>query len=74
MSGLISAVVSRLRPSGEELRTAVLREMDPAHAGEFEPICLGPLGNVLCLAVVGAAALLTAPWRLLRRASRRHSR
>jgi hypothetical protein len=63
----LSFLASLLRPTGAEIHTLVSREMDPAHATEFEPICRGPLIGLLGLAAIGIACVVSLPIRLFRR-------
>ncbi len=70
MTSLVSSIASLLRPSGEELHRLVRREIDPAHASEFEAICYGPAGNALLLIGVVVCAAVVTPFRIISRLRR----
>ena len=46
-----------LKPSDREIRELAEREASPAAAGEFGPICRGPVVAVLLIAWAGLASL-----------------
>lgn len=63
---MIAKIFSVLRPSAGEIRELALRETDPSHWREFEPITLGFSLNACLLLLIGAAAFVTTPLRLVR--------
>lgn len=56
-----------LRPTAQDVRDLALRETDPLYYCEFEPIALGAAGNAAVLLIVGLAAAIALPVRLLAR-------
>lgn len=56
-----------LQPGPDEIERLALRETDPSHYAEFEPITRGPVAAVVIVLAVGMAAVLVTPFRLLRR-------
>jgi hypothetical protein len=56
-----------LKPSEREIRELAMRETDPAHLQEFQPIAKGPVIAVLILIRVGLALIPMALFRLLTR-------
>ena len=63
-------IADLLKPTDAEIRTVAVRETDPLHAGDFEPIAKGPLVALAILAAVGLAALPMTIFRLLLRGVR----
>lgn len=59
--GLLAA----LAPTSDEIRALARRETDPAEVEHFQPICRGPVMALLLLGLVGLAAVIVVPFRLL---------
>jgi len=68
---VLSRIIALLRPSPGAVRELALRETDPAHAHEFDPITLGPIGNGAILCGVALAAAVLVPLRLAMRLIRK---
>ena len=56
-----------LQPTPEEIEKLALRETDPLHYAEFEPLTRGPLFAALTIIGVGIAAIAITPLRLMSR-------
>ncbi len=54
-----------LKPTEDEIRELALRETDPAHVGDFQPITKGPVVAILILACVGLIAIPATVYRLV---------
>lgn len=54
-----------LKPTDWEIRALAVRETDPRHVAEFEPIVQGPVIALLILAAIGLAAVPMTLFRLL---------
>jgi hypothetical protein len=62
----MGSIVRRLRPTEREVSQLACRETDPRHIAQFTPITRGPVLAVLALLGIGLAAILCAPFWLLR--------
>ena len=56
-----------LKPTDLEIRALAVRETDPRHVAEFEPIAQGPVVALLILAAIGLLAVPMTLFRLLTR-------
>ena len=56
-----------LQPNGEEMQKLAVREMDPAHAREFEQLCPGPALTIAWLLAICVCAVIVAPFRIVAR-------
>lgn len=68
IGALIGRLLAKLRPTGAELYPLVRMEVDPASAHRFDQIAEGPLVAILGLIFVAIVGVVTAPFRLVRRA------
>lgn len=62
---MMSKFVRLLSPSAASVRRLAADETDPRLYREFEPITLGPFLNGTLILAIGAAALVTLPFRLV---------
>jgi hypothetical protein len=58
-------MLRRLLPTPRAIEQLALRESDPAHVHEFEPITAGPFVAVAVVIAVGIVAAALTPFRLL---------
>ena len=61
------SLLGSLRPTPAEIERLALRETDPAHVDEFEPITRGLPFAIASLIAIGAAAVVVSPFRLAMR-------
>jgi hypothetical protein len=61
---MIISLLRLLKPSPGSIRELALHETDPAHAGDFDAITLGPVLNGVILAGIAVAGAVVAIPRL----------
>jgi len=56
-----------LKPDDDAVLRLARRETSVEHEAAFRPLCLGPAGNFLVLALTGLAAAPFIAWKIVRR-------